>query len=349
MGTASCEVNAVYESIKKSHFHEILPDGRFKFRLDHHIINTFNQCERMFELRHIMTQRPKGTGAALSLGSWWSRVMELFYTEMAKGRLPEVTFLIKCVTDAWVEQGLHLPEALKSPGIIKFGGLEGGYIMAAQYYDIFAEADFKNWKIIAAEAGFGLKDEVKIGEDDNIIVYYVGKPDLFIYDIASKKVVILDHKTVAYIKNNIHIQYKPHPQMTGYIYAANILAKALGYKDVNTDRCIMNVCGRLPPSEKPRDGIKKPRFVRVYPSYSAAEIAEWQQSIMEKCSRLRHALITNTWPMTGAPFTCHIYGGCAYRRVCSVAPGSRNIVLAADFNKVDPWRAYEVEADEEED
>lgn len=273
--------------------------------------------------------------------------MELFYREMSFGDLPSLEQMIKFCHDAWTEQGLQ--NSISDPGIVKFGGFDGGVVMASQYYDTYVASDHKNWKIIAAEGGFGLKDEVMIGEDDKVVVYYVGKPDLFIYEYASDKVIMLDHKTVAYIDRNIHTKYKPHPQTTGYIYAANILAKQLGYDNVSTDRCIINCCARTEPTDKPRDGVKKPRFLRVYPSYSQAEIEEWRQSIMQKCHRLLNSLVEDQWPMTGAPFTCHVYGGCSYRRVCSVPPGSRDIILNADFVQIDPWKAYEVESDTEEE
>src|SRR5690349_3242237 len=84
-------------------FAEWLPDGRIKLRVDHHLINGFNTCERYFKFRHVDLWRPRGFGKALSIGSWWSRVMELFYREMSFGTLPSIEIMLKFAAEAWKE------------------------------------------------------------------------------------------------------------------------------------------------------------------------------------------------------------------------------------------------------
>lgn len=231
-----------------------------------------------------------------------------------------------------------------------FGGARGAILMTSEYYDRIGGIDCTNVRIVASEAGFGLRGEMVLYEDEDIVVHWVGKPDLVVFDKGSRFLAPLDHKTVDRVRSDINRKFKPHMQTCGYIWAIGQLAKGFGY-DVPVDRCIINVAARLPPAEKPRDGKKKPRFTRIYPTYSPTEIEEWRLNVALKVKDLycdlRHGLDAKHWEMRDS--SCHLYGGCDYRGVCSVAPVNRQLVLQSDFIQVAPWIPYEVEEDEGDD
>lgn len=324
-----------------------IPFGkRVKFYIDNHRISTFTTCPRLFEYTQIDNWRPKSTGQALSIGAWWSRVLELTYREMSFGTLPTLEQCSKFAADAWIE--MQMDTALPERALNRFGGKEGALLMIMQYYNNYLERDFQNWKIIGTEVGFGLKDEVVVGEDDEVIVCLTGKPDFIVYEYGLGQVVIGDHKTVDYVKGNTLISYKPHPQTAGYVYAAQQIAKSLNIDARSTtDRCIISISARMKPSEKPRDGKPKPRFIRAYPNYTQAEIDEWRSELMQKCRELKSALTSKTF--IKHENSCHIYGGCSFRRVCSVPPGARPIILKADFRQVDAWVPYDPEESTDSD
>jgi len=340
-------------------FYEILPDARWRFRVDHHTINDYNTCDRYFNYRHMtdvsgLVWGAKTLNIKIALGSWWSSVMEMFYREFTFGELPTDHHMYKFATDAWSE---HKMEEYKNADdktkevFDKFGGLDGARLMALEYLEAFGKQHFAAWKVVGAELGFGLKDEVFLGEDDKVVVYYTGRPDLIVIDRTQNMILPLDFKTKDSVPDNANVMFKPHPQTAGYIYAVKQLVQQLQSDcERNHDpipvvqsptKCIVMVCARMRPTEKPRSGIRRPRFLPVYPLYSAAEIDEWRCGVIEKCRRLRDSIERAAFPPRES--ACHLfYHGCMFRRVCSQPPNIREALLRSDFVKVEPWSPYSV-------
>ena len=352
-------------------FYNVLPDGRYHFRFDHHLINNFNTCDRYFKFKHIpdsddgMVWTGRGWSSAIQVGIWWSNLMELFYREMSFGEFPTSNSMQKFAADTWTKRtckecrrdadehdGLDHPFDGQSMNVDfvkndpdyydKFKGADGALLMALEYYNAFAAIDYKDWTIIGAEKGFGLKGEVVVGEDDTVKVEYTGRPDLVVLENSSQKVLPLDHKTKDSIPGNADRLFKPHPQTAGYIFACNRMAHDLGLSTQATDKCIVRMAARIRPTDKPRDGVRKPRFKNIYPVYTASELAEWQRDIMAKARRLRTAIEKDEFiPRESA---CHLfYNGCQFRGVCSTAPESRGLVLKSNFTKIKAWSPYNLE------
>jgi len=348
-------------------FYEILPDGRFRFRVDHHTIDDYNTCDRYFNYRHMGDANGNVWGSKtlnlkIALGSWWSSTMESFYREMTFGTLPDDHMMYKLASDAWQEHDMEKYKTSDPEVFGKFGGIDGARLMALEYREAFGKQHFTQWQIIGAELGFGWKDELPLGEDDKVVVYYGGKPDLVILDKSQNMIMPLDFKTKDSVPGNASVKYKPHPQTAGYIFAVSQMLKSFlggevpltGSPEIDDARkrnwpkpptkCIIMVCARFRPTDKPRSGVRAPRFLPVYPNYTADEIEEWRQSVMEKCRRLRDSIERNVW--TPRESACHLfYHGCQFRRVCSMPANIRESILKSDFVKIEPWHPYDVEED----
>jgi len=347
-------------TIPTHNFYEILPDGRYRFRVDNLLINDFNTCDRYFMFRH-MGQRiadseapvvwaSKTLNIKIALGQWWSSVMERTYDQMARGSLPTEHHMWRFATDAWQDDSMEA-FAKSDPEVFeKFGGVDGARAMALEYWEAFVRQHWNSWRILGSELGFGWRTddqgrpEMYLGEDDKVVVYYGGKPDLELVDMAQNMLMPLDHKTKDQIDSSVASSFKPHPQTAGYIWATREMLKHMenveGVKPPT--KCVIMVAARFRPTDKPRKGVRKPRFMPVYPSYSEAEIEEWRVSVVEKCRRLRDAIERNVWiPRESA---CHLfYHGCMFLRVCSTPPNMREHILQADFQRVAPWQPYDVE------
>ncbi len=322
-------------------------DGRLEFRMDSSMLNSF-ACPQLFNYLYVQSQRRKGMPGAMSIGSWWSKVLELFYINMQSRQQSGAGYVTRSemmafAASAWQDCKMEQLKTQNPKAYADFNGINGAIIMASEYYDRVGDIDNRNLRIVSSEAGFGLRGEMILFEDNEIIIHYVGKPDLTVFDTASKVLAPMDHKTVDRVRSDLQRKYKPHGQTCGYIWALGKLAKDLGY-DTPVDRCIINVCGRLAPAENPRDGKKKPRFTRVYPTYSPDEVEEWRLGVVNKVRAIRRAILSDEWYMNDK--ICHLYGGCDFRLVDAVAPANRYIVLGADFVKVEPWIPYKVEDDE---
>jgi hypothetical protein len=331
-------------------FYELQPDGKMAFFVDATIIKDFLACDMYFYERHIKNLRRKeGKGPkplSMMIGGWWSDVMESVYGQMQKGLDLSGALLQEYATKAWVANELDIAATTNTEALAKFGDLAGAMLMLKEYVDSQYMIDKRNWKIIAAEAGFGLNKEVYVGQSNRVVVYWVGKPDLLV--IENDRLIPVDHKTVTKVDGRTIGRYKPGPQMPGYCFAVETIAKQVGIER-RVDRCIVNICARERPSDKPRDGKKKPRFIRAYPSYTREEIEEWRRQMVLVCEEIRRGIETGNW--IWRTDRCHnmYMRDCDYLSVHSQTPMARDIVLQADFAPSIPWRPYSPSSEEKKE
>lgn len=326
------------------YFAKVLPDGRWALYLDNHLISTFSECEKKFYYRHMLMIQPKARSSAVSIGGWWARVMEDFYGAF-ESKSATQSFLLEQAMLRWRELSMDALENEDPTRFEKFGGLKGALLMCNEYFEKYAGEDTRRWRIISVELGFGLKNEVLLGENNKVVVFYCGRPDKLIYDIVDNYVAPVDDKTVDAIPWNVHVKYKPFSQFAGYVFAVNKIVEDLGIADRKADRCIVNVCGRLP-AGKTREGKVKERFVRVYSPFSQADIDEWQINTLRKATRLRAACEADAFVMNEQ--ACHLYSGCIYRMIDSQHVGQdRQRAIELGYVHVEPWKPYELQEETE--
>ena len=326
-------------------FYEIQADGRLAFYVDASMMKDFSHCESYFYHKHVLNLKLKSANRGvmpfpMAIGSWWSNVMETFYNAMRDGRAFTIDDIQTTALLKWVE--LHLDDsAAVSPDAFKsFGDLAGAVLMLHEYYNSQYLIDKQNWKIVGVEEGFGLKKEIKLGETRQCIVYWIGKPDLVV--VENGRLTPVDHKTVSRIDGFTINRYKPNSQMPGYVFACEELAKQLGFQ-VRVDRCVVNICSRSRPSDNPRNGKPKPRFIRAYPNFSREELIEWRNQVIMKCDRLATCLKTNQWQWMETQCDNFYMRPCDFKKLHSSTPSARDVILMADFEKSTPWRPYSVE------
>jgi hypothetical protein len=324
-------------------FYELLPDGRIQFFVDASLLKNFSHCERYFYLHSVKNYRPKGFALAkpfpMAIGSWWSDVMEMFYNALRDKRELTQNDIQNITLTAWSdnqldEVALHSPDQFAS-----FGDLAGAVLMLTDYYNSQYLIDKQNWKIISVEEGFGLNKEVPLGETSRVAVYWIGKPDLVV--VENGRLTPVDHKTVSRVDGSTTNRYKPSTQMPGYVYSSEVIAKSLGY-DVRVDRCVINICSRSRPAEKPRSGSRRPRFVRAYPNFNREEINEWKRGVIEKCERIAHCIKTGEWLWSETSCDNFYNRPCDFKKLDSTTPSARDIVLTADFISGTPWVPYQI-------
>lgn len=154
-----------------------------------------------------------------------------------------------------------------------------------------------------------------------------------IYDMLVEfggQMFVVDHKSTSILGGGYFNQFKPNNQMTGYIWAANLLS---GYHfDDPSVRplvtgAIINAIGIY------KKGATK--FEREITSRTYTEIHEWLGNLYAECCVLQNFKQTGQWPMrTGA---CTLYGLCEYHSVHSLAhPVERMKRLESDFVQ-DKW------------
>ena len=323
-------------------FYEIQPNGKILFFVDASLLKSFSHCESYFYLKHVKNIRQKGTVITkpfpMAIGSWWSDVMEAFYNSLRDKRELGLQDIQDIALTAWASNGLEACALAEPDKFAQFGDIAGAVLMLKDYYESQYLIDKHNWKVVSVEQGFGLKKEVFIGETPRVVVYWVGRPDLVVTE--NDRLTPVDHKTVSRIDGFTTSRYKPSTQMSGYVYSCETIARSLGYK-VRVDRCVVNICSRARPTEKPRSGQKRPRFVRAYPNFTREEIDEWRHNVVGICERIAHNLRSNEWNWSET--SCHNFymRPCDYLKLHSATPSARDVILAADFAEGRPWKPYE--------
>ncbi len=322
-------------------FYELMPDGRFKFYVDASLLRSFAHCEAYFYERHVRNLRQKGLPGvkpfAMAIGSWWSDVMELFYNALRDKRELDTPMIKDIALTCWASNSLDACAAASPKQFDEFGDLSGAVLMLHEYYDTQYVVDKQSWKIVSVEEGFGLRNEVLLGETRNVVVYWIGRPDLTV--VENGRLTPVDHKTVARVEGSTVSKYKPSTQLAGYVHSCETIARGLGL-DVRTDRCVVNICSRSRPTDKPRSGKKRPRFIRAYPNFTREEIAEWRRDVINKCERIAHCLKTGDW--TWSETSCHnmYMRPCEFLPLHSATPSARPVVLQASFETGQPWTPY---------
>lgn len=336
---------------KQFSFYEVMPDGKVLFFVDATLLKNFSLCERYFYFHNVLNKRPKSYATSkpfpMAIGAWWSDVMEMFYNALRDKKDINLADIQEFALRAWVSNNLEQCMLADPDKFEQFGDVAGSVLMLNDYYQSQYLIDKSNWQIIGVEEGFGLNKEVFIGETNEVIVYWVGRPDLVVLE-NRERLFPVDHKTVSRIDGTTTGRYKPSSQMPGYVYSTEVIAKSLGY-DYRVDRCVVNICSRSRPSDNPRKGSKRPRFVRAYPTYNRDEIEEWKQGVLRKCERIAYCLKHNDWLWSET--TCdNVYmRPCDFKKMDSSVPNARNIVLEADFVTVEPWRPYQLIKTKEDD
>jgi hypothetical protein len=285
----------------------------------------------------------------MAIGAWWSTAMELFYGRLLENKEITNDDVMAFSLKAWAENNLDDCMMADPDKFIQFGDLAGSVLMLQDYYNSQYLIDQRNWKIVGVESGFGLEREVLIGETSEVVVYWIGRPDLVVIE-DNDRILPIDHKTVTRVEGDTINRYKPSAQMPGYVYATQVIAKQKGVTGVrDIDRCIINICSRTRPSDKPKSGVKRPRFVRAYPTFNREEIEEWKLGVLNKCERIAYCIKTNKWVWSETGCDNLYMRTCDYKKVDSSVPGARNIILETDFVKSDPWRPYQLSKDKDKE
>lgn len=128
---------------------------------------------------------------------------------------------------------------------------------------------------------------------------------------------VLDKKTTTSTLGSYYFdQYDPDNQMSLYTIASQIAFKT-PVKGVIIDAAQIAV------------GFS--RFVRSFVFKTKDQIDEWMVDLKFWLRQAERFAEANYWPMNDK--SCHKYGGCPFREVCSKSPGVRDKFLEAKFDR----------------
>ena len=134
------------------------------------------------------------------------------------------------------------------------------------------------------------------------------------------QVWVLDYKTTSTTINASYFsKFSPHLQLSLYTMAANVI-----YPD-HTYGAIVDAI---------QLAVGSVRFGRSLVTISRGRQDEWYAGVMATIKLAERMALDEEWPMNEQ--SCHDYGGCRFRDICSQDPCVREAFLEAEFVRK-PW------------
>ena len=292
-----------------------------QYAYDSTSLGWLKECPRKYYYSMIVGWRPKTENVNIKFGSWYHQGLEMYDRAIATGADHDsalrnaVRFIMKATWEdgkAW--QSDHNTKTRET--------LVRSIIW---YLDTFGKNDPARTVILAdgrpaVELSFQLdldwgpvegRQYVLCGHLDRLVEYSGG-----IYD--------MDRKTTGTtLTSSWFDQFDPDNQMSCYAFASKAIYKT-EIKGVIIDAAQVAV------------GFT--RFSRGFTYRTDSQIEEWLADLHYWFDLQKIFAQKNYWPMNDK--SCHKYGGCHFRKVCSKSPEVRDIFLHSDFEK-HPWNPLE--------
>lgn len=309
--------------------------------IDNSTLSTIRACKEKGRLAYVKGYRPNINAPALAFGHAMHTGFAAYYDALAGGYRDETGNWIRDTSVSPLLRGkaaflrdigfndAKLPVELESEerrSIERGLGLIEAYIWRYRNepYEnvILADGDGRP----AVEIGFYYDlTEQKAFDGHTYKIRYCGFIDRLMLNRATGRPVVFELKNTSQGLSQYILQCKPNHQITGYIPAANDLLKQLSLPHVN--ECVWD-CVFVSSRQADMAKAQKDRFwmygidvekdfKRQTTMRSQTDIDNWQFDTICDARDYVNWLFSgiDRWPRnTGS---CHSYGGCQFRNVCS--------------------------------
>lgn len=292
---------------------EVFEDGIL--HVDNSMLRTFGICQRKAQLQYVRGLQPIREPDALMFGTAIHAALDAYY----EGK-PEDECIAIFVATATQEQS-DLALEIEGEGTGNVRSVERGIIVLKKYF-IERPRDQEKWKVIATEVGFA----IQLCEIYPII--FKGRIDLLVED-ENGGLMVIDHKTTKTLGRSYFDQLRPNDALTGYCYAVTQQLKR------PVERACLNVI---------QFSKEKIEFARGMTHRSQLDFDEWKARATRRAVEI-YKRICEVEGFDKSDGSCHSYGGCQFRELCSIPDGeksraSREAIEKSLF-KVQPWTPYE--------
>lgn len=289
-----------------------LPGTQMQYAWDSTSLGWLKECPRKYFYSMIEGWRTRSESVHLDFGIWYHRGLEIYDRLRAEGLSHDDA------TEEMVGQALAwtwTDGPWKSDHPAK--NRETLIRSLIWYVDYFKDDPAKTIVLDngkpAVELSFKLELEhgpylhqpyILCGHMDRIAEYLDG-------------IYILDRKTSASTITSYYFdQFNPDNQMSLYTFAGKIIYK-LPIKGVVIDAV--------------QTAVGFSRFSRGFTHRTDNQLNEWLKDSVKWFRLAEHYAEEKYWPMNDK--SCHKYGGCQFRKICSKSPEVRDVFLKTDFYK----------------
>lgn len=302
-----------------------LPGTKIQYAWDSTSLGWFKTCPRLYQYHMIEGWRGKGGSVHLEFGSLYHSALELYDRLMATGENHEEALhqtVLKALDETW-DRGLGQPKSWDH----NLKTRETLVRSIIWYLDEFKDHPAKTVILAngqpAVELSFrfeldwgpkyyDLHPYILCGHIDRLVTFH----DEF---------YVTDRKTTSSTPGAYYFDgYSPDNQMSLYTLAAKIIYKT-PVKGVFIDAAQIAV------------GFT--RFSSGFTHRTDSQLEEWLVDLRSWLKLAEGYATDNYWPMNDK--SCHQYGGCTFRKICSKSPAVREKFLESDFDRR-PWNPLEV-------
>lgn len=263
-------------------------------------LDTFEACQFKWHLSSHLNLKPKVTKPYLEMGALIHYLLELHYKSKMINPFVEPIKREEIIELGRVKS-LEFDLSLEEVGEHIFQ-----YREYARYYE---DETTENIIPVAVEEPF----LVKIFEDDDLIVYVQGKPDLIFRYSNSNDLILMDHKRVSRDSNISALRN----QFLLYCVACQ------------TDTFIVNKVG-FQKSYKPKERFKRVPFI-----YNKEILDEWKTEVVGRAREMILAQQFESYPKNRS--SCEKWDGCWYQRYCTTRPSAREFLIGTEFIISESW------------
>lgn len=306
-----------------------LPGTKIQFAWDSTSLGWLKTCPRLYQYSMIDQWRAKGKSVHLDFGGWYHSALELYDKQKSQGQDHDDALRVVvqyCLVATWIdgrpwesEHNLKTRETLVRTVI--------------WYLEQFAEDTCETVILAngkpAVELSFRLEmdwgpAQIAAERDDGSAQPYVLSGHLDRVVKFQENYYVMDRKTSSTTIGSYYFdQYDPDNQMSLYSMAARVI--------YNTP-----VRGVIIDAAQVAVGFS--RFSRGFTFRTESQIDEWLNETKHWLRLAEGFAVANHWPMNDK--SCHQYGGCVFRKVCSKSPEVRQRFLETDFIKKE-WNPLE--------
>ena len=290
----------------------------FQFAWDSSTLGALKECARKYFYTYVLGYKPKGASIHLEFGGHYAKSMEYFYRWRATGA---------DFTEA-------LRETVRQVMIDSHGMADDHHLKNRQtlirsivwYFHTYKEDDESTTKVVhlangkpAVELSFKMETGVTVR---GVPLLYCGHLDRLVEFNGDR--FVIDQKTTGSTLGAYYFtQFNPDNQMSGYSLASRVV--------LNTP-----VQGVIIDAAQIAVGFTA--FGRAITTRTEGQLEEWLTDFSDWTDLAARYAERGHWPMNDK--SCHKYGGCPFRDVCSHDASTRQAFLETRF-EIKHWNPLE--------
>lgn len=297
------------------------PGTARQFAWDSTSLGYFKECPRKYYYTMVKGYRAKGESVHLTWGSWYHKALEDYDHFVAQGRshADALHFVVAWIMEVtWVRE----PNGAGQPWTADHNTKTRENLVRSViwYLEQFGPNDPTSTVILrngkpAVELSFRIQvdeDLILCGHLDRVVEF-------------QGQQYVMDRKTSSSTISSYYFdQYSPDNQMSLYTLAGGIITE-------NPIRGVVIDAVQI--------AVGFSRFERGMVYRTEAQTQEWLADTKVWIAQAHAAADRGQWPMNDK--SCHKFGGCPFRQICSSDPRVRETFLAQNF-QISHWNPLEV-------